>query len=98
MPYFSHTMAKSVKPNMVVQTAPTRQVRSMPGNAPNGSSVVYKEAESWHRERYRYEVSQRKLLFMRSLISAQVHQLLTGPAPFGTDTAANLFATYKINT
>lgn len=67
----------------------------MPGNAPNGSSVVSRDSEPSYRERYHYEVQTRKLLFMRSLIRAQVQQILLGDPAHSTDSSA--FAQYTID-
>ena len=78
MPYFSHAMAQSIQTSSQAALKLNLQIRSMPGNAPNGSTVVYKEAETATREKYRYGITQRKLLFSRSLIQAQVrhHQII----------------------
>lgn len=55
---------------------PTRSIiRSMPGNAPNGHSVVSIKSEAGYEERYQVQVSKRKYSFSRSVIQSQVPTL-----------------------
>lgn len=98
MPYFTNAMAQGIR-SSGSESRPNsnKQIRTMPGNGINGHTTIFREIDPTLKQMYRYEVTQRKLLFMRSLIRAQVNQLVTGCSPYTVEQAKKVFAEYQIN-
>ena len=102
MPYFNHTMARSIKLSTKdksdkIASVSTRHTRSMPATCAKSGASIYKTADRSVSEKYKFQMTQRKMLFMRSLLRAQVDQLSQCNGPYPVETMNKLFAAYQIN-
>lgn len=87
MPYFSHSMATSLRNS------------AGGGHGTMPATPVKKDENTVDAtQRFTLKMSRRKLLFMQSLIAAQVGQIMSGPGPLPLDASANraLFSAYEI--
>lgn len=75
MPYFDHAMARGVSEDP--QRKSSVNLRTLPGGVSGGKNQVSEGADPALVEKYVHTLTQRKLLFMRSLLRAQVSFLHT---------------------
>ncbi len=98
MPFFNRSMASSVRESTGGGNEPstsTRTTRTMPGSTHKGNDI-YKEADPTMADRYKQQMSKRKLLFIQSLMRAQVNQMNKSMSTFPVEAYGSLFKTYQI--
>lgn len=72
MPYFDHEMAESVGGADGGGNKKNLKVRTMPGGSISGKENFTQDGSKETMAKYKQKLSNRKLLFMRSLLRAQV--------------------------
>lgn len=99
MPFFNRSMASSVRQSTGGGNAPSAgtgtSTRTMPGSTHKGNDI-YKETDPMMAEKYKLQMSKRKLLFIQSLLRAQVGQMNKTMSTFPVEAYGSLFKTYKI--
>lgn len=73
----------------------SRTTRTMPGSTHKGADI-YKEADPAMAQKYKQQMSKRKLLFLQSLLKAQVTQLNKSVSTLPVEANGALFKTYQI--
>lgn len=76
-----------------------RLTRSMPGYSHKGEDgqMIYQHTDPLIADRYKLQMTQRKLLFMRTLLRASVKQLENTLGALPVDTNKQLFQTFKVS-
>lgn len=111
MPYLNHSMAHSINEAMSAacegKQSPVsvkepcfsnRFTRSMPGcTHREGEQDIYKHTDKLMADRYKLQMTQRKLLFMRTLLRASVKQIEATVGAIPLETNKQLFQAYKVN-
>ncbi|KAH9414123.1 CBL-interacting serine/threonine-protein kinase 20 [Dermatophagoides pteronyssinus] len=101
MPFFNHSMAQSMRkssndPSLSKSKTKRIQIRSMPGSDKN--QTVARSADPSISLKYTQKISQRKLLFTRSLLRSQIEQLSAQESALSVKQVPKLFDAFQIDT